>query len=156
MGGNPDMTPVNPSWVGATITFNGEMWTNVGVRYKGNSTLTNTWRGGSDKLPLKLDFDQFEDKYPTYGRDLAWRRSSDRVGRGRPLVHYDHHNSAFWPVKLDQCICLQARLATTIYPAQSSAPDDNQTPDDHHTPSRDLELQHGAASEVRASLFAAA
>lgn len=64
MGGNSDMTPVNPDWVEATVTFNGETWTHVGVRYKGNSTLTRAWGAGSAKLPLKLDFDQFEDAYP--------------------------------------------------------------------------------------------
>ncbi len=64
MGGNPDLTPVNPDWVEATVTFNGETWTHVGVRYKGNSTLMRAWGSGSTKLPLKLDFDQFEDDYP--------------------------------------------------------------------------------------------
>jgi spore coat protein H len=59
-----DMTPVNPMWVPATIEFNGLAWTNVGVRYKGNSSLTSAWYGGSPRLPLKLDFDQFEDEYP--------------------------------------------------------------------------------------------
>ena len=34
------------------------------MRYKGNSTLMGAWRSGSAKLPLKLDFDQFEDTYP--------------------------------------------------------------------------------------------
>ena len=61
MDGNPDMTPVNPTWVEGMITFNGETWTHVGVRYKGNSTLTRAWQSGSAKLPLKLDFDEFED-----------------------------------------------------------------------------------------------
>lgn len=64
MGGNPDLTPVNPDWVEATITFNDETWTHVGVRYKGNSTLTRAWQSGSAKIPLKLDFDEFEDMYP--------------------------------------------------------------------------------------------
>jgi len=64
MGGNPDMTPVNPAWVEATVAFGGQRWTHVGVRYKGNSTLTRAWRQGSAKLPLKLDFDQFEDAHP--------------------------------------------------------------------------------------------
>ena len=63
-GRNMDMTPVNPSWFPATIQFNGQTWDNVGVRYKGNSSLTSGWRSGSDKLPLKLDFDEFEDDYP--------------------------------------------------------------------------------------------
>lgn len=63
-GRNTDMTPVNPSWFPATIEFNGQTWTNVGVRYKGNSSLTSGWRSGSEKLPLKLDFDEFEGDHP--------------------------------------------------------------------------------------------
>lgn len=62
--GGGDFTSVNPMWVPATIEFNGNTWTNVGVRYKGNSSLQSAWREGSEKLPLKLDFDQFEDDYP--------------------------------------------------------------------------------------------
>ena len=63
-GGGGDMTPVNPMWVPATIESNGSVWTKVGVRYKGNSSLTSGWRNGSLRLPFKLDFDQFEDEYP--------------------------------------------------------------------------------------------
>jgi hypothetical protein len=62
--GGGDMTPENPMWVSATIEFNDLTWTNVGVRYKGNSSLTSGWRSGDLKLPLKLDFDEFEDEYP--------------------------------------------------------------------------------------------
>ena len=62
--GGGDMTPENPMWVTATIEFEGNTWTNVGIRYKGNSSLTGGWRSGELKLPLKLDFDEFEDDYP--------------------------------------------------------------------------------------------
>jgi hypothetical protein len=62
--GGGDMTPENPMWVPATIEFEGKTWTNVGIRYKGNSSLTSGWRSGTLKLPLKLDFDEFEDDYP--------------------------------------------------------------------------------------------
>ena len=62
--GGGDMTPENPMWVESTIEFEGQTWTNVGVRYKGNSSLTSGWRSGTLKIPLKLDFDEFEDKYP--------------------------------------------------------------------------------------------
>jgi hypothetical protein len=62
--GGGDMTPENPMWVSATIEFEGQTWTNVGVRYKGNSSLTSGWRSGTLKLPLKLVFDEFEDEYP--------------------------------------------------------------------------------------------
>ena len=59
-----DMTSENPMWVSATIEFEGETWNHVGVRYKGNSSLRSGWSSGSEKLPLKLDFDEFEDEYP--------------------------------------------------------------------------------------------
>lgn len=54
----------NPMWAPATVECNGLTWTNVGIRYKGNSSLRSGWSSGSIKLPLKLDFDEFEDEYP--------------------------------------------------------------------------------------------
>jgi spore coat protein CotH len=64
MPGWIDMTLENPMWIPATISFNGLTWTNVGVRYKGNSSLRSGWDLGSLKLPLKLDFDEFEGDHP--------------------------------------------------------------------------------------------
>ena len=60
-GGNDDQ---NPTWVEAEITFNGESWEHVGIRFKGNSSLKSIWGSDSYKLPFKLDFDEFEDEYP--------------------------------------------------------------------------------------------
>lgn len=54
----------NPVWVEAEISFEGESWEHVGIRFKGNSSLRSTWSSGSLKLPFKLDFDQYEDEYP--------------------------------------------------------------------------------------------
>jgi spore coat protein CotH len=51
-------------WVPATIRFGDQEWPHVGVRYKGASSLLQPWIRGEMKLPLKLDFDQFEDDYP--------------------------------------------------------------------------------------------
>ena len=62
--GGGDMTPENPMWVEATIEFEGNTWEHVGIRYKGNSSLTSGWREGTLKLPFKFDFDEFEDEYP--------------------------------------------------------------------------------------------
>jgi spore coat protein H len=62
--GRADMTRENPMWTAATVSFNGSTWTNVGIRYKGNSSLRGGWEDGSLKLPLKLDFDEFEDDHP--------------------------------------------------------------------------------------------
>ena len=54
----------NPIWVTATIEFEDETWENVGMRFKGNSSLRDSWNSGGTKLPFKLDFDEFEDEYP--------------------------------------------------------------------------------------------
>jgi len=63
-GGNQvEDDETNPVWVPVTINFEDDTWTNVGLRFKGNSSLKNTWSSGSYKLPLKLDFDEFEDDY---------------------------------------------------------------------------------------------
>jgi spore coat protein H len=62
-GGGPgggtfsDQTPL---YFAADFYFNGIQWYNVGVRYKGNSSLT----ANSGKLPLRFQFDEFEDIYP--------------------------------------------------------------------------------------------
>ncbi|MEN8810787.1 MAG: CotH kinase family protein, partial [Flavobacteriales bacterium] len=52
-----DQTPL---YFAADFYFNGIQWYNVGVRYKGNSSL----RANSGKLPLRFQFDEFEDDYP--------------------------------------------------------------------------------------------
>jgi len=54
----------NPVWVTATIEFESQTWEHVGIRFKGNSSLRDTWSTGNLKIPFKFDFDQFEDDYP--------------------------------------------------------------------------------------------
>ncbi len=51
-------------WVPSTVTFNNTQWYNVGVRFKGNSSLKSAYNSGNNKLSFKLDFDEFEDDYP--------------------------------------------------------------------------------------------
>lgn len=58
---NYDYTPV---WKPCTITFDDTDWYNVGIRFKGNSSLSSAYSSGVMKLSFKLDFDQFEDDYP--------------------------------------------------------------------------------------------
>ena len=53
----------NPIWVTVDLEFNEQTWTNVGFRFKGNSSLMSTWGSGSYKLPFRLNFDKFEDDY---------------------------------------------------------------------------------------------
>lgn len=75
MGGPPGDGGQNPEggldffgddllWVPSTVNFEGVTWWNVGIRFKGNSSLSSSWSAGSWKLPFKLDFDQFEDDFP--------------------------------------------------------------------------------------------
>lgn len=59
-----DFMDENPVWVTATIEFEGQTWENVGIRFKGNSSLRSAWSSGNLKIPFKLDFDQFEEDYP--------------------------------------------------------------------------------------------
>jgi len=54
----------DPVWVPCSFVFNNTEWYKVGVRFKGNSSLTSAIQSGIDKLSFKLDFDQFEDNYP--------------------------------------------------------------------------------------------
>lgn len=64
MGGGAMGTTENPMWVPVDIEFNGEVWSSVGMRFKGNSSLSGAWGSGILKLGFKLDFDEFEDDYP--------------------------------------------------------------------------------------------
>ncbi|MDB4297774.1 CotH kinase family protein [Flavobacteriaceae bacterium] len=60
-GGNfPDETP---DYVACDFYFNGIQWYEVGVRYKGNSSLYSSYSSGNGKLPFRLKFDKFEDDY---------------------------------------------------------------------------------------------
>ncbi|MFI3298235.1 MAG: CotH kinase family protein [Rikenellaceae bacterium] len=56
-----DFTPV---FVPSTITYNGTDWYKVGIRFKGNSSLSETYYSGNKKFSFKLDFDEFEDYFP--------------------------------------------------------------------------------------------
>lgn len=61
MSSSVDYTPV---CVPCTVTFDGKDWYEVGIRYKGNSSLEGSYSSGIYKISLKLDFDEFEDYYP--------------------------------------------------------------------------------------------
>ncbi|MDD1727933.1 MAG: CotH kinase family protein [Methanospirillum sp.] len=51
-------------YVPAKVTLNGTTLDHVGIRFKGASSLSGSWREGTYKISLKLDCDQFEDEYP--------------------------------------------------------------------------------------------
>ena len=60
----PGSVSGEPNYVDVTLRFNNKTWKNVGFRLKGNSSLTSAWKSGNYKLPFRLNFDEFEDKYP--------------------------------------------------------------------------------------------
>ena len=54
----------NPVYVPATVTLNGTTLDDVGIRFKGFSSLSGSWREGTYKISLKLDCDHYEDEDP--------------------------------------------------------------------------------------------
>lgn len=63
-GGGNTFSDETPVYVAADFYFNGKQWYDVGVRYKGNSSLESSYSAGNGKLPLRLKFDKFEDDFP--------------------------------------------------------------------------------------------
>ena len=63
-GGPLSMTSRDPIYVPVTVQHDGRVWTHVGMRYKGNSSLMFAGIGGSGKIPFRLDFDRYEDEFP--------------------------------------------------------------------------------------------
>lgn len=63
-GGPADDSDDNPIYVPCSLFFNDIQWYQVGLRFKGNSSLKSTWGSAIWKLPLRLNIDRFEDEYP--------------------------------------------------------------------------------------------
>lgn len=63
-GGGDIEVDFTPIWVPCTFSYNGIDWYEVGVRYKGNSSLSTGYSSGNEKLSMKIDFDEYEDDYP--------------------------------------------------------------------------------------------
>lgn len=62
----------NPIYVPVTVSFNNVQWFNVGMRYKGNSSLRAAWTQGIHKLPFRLNFDHYEDEVPSITDQRFW------------------------------------------------------------------------------------
>ncbi|MFK8013496.1 MAG: CotH kinase family protein [Marinicellaceae bacterium] len=62
-GGGTTFAEENPIYVPCNIEFNGKNWYKVGIRYKGNSSLSAA-SSGTTKLPFRLEFDEFSNDYP--------------------------------------------------------------------------------------------
>ncbi len=63
-GGAPNLTTRDPMYVPVTVRYEGRTWTQVGMRYKGNSSLMSAANGSNGKIPFRLDFDRYEDDNP--------------------------------------------------------------------------------------------
>jgi spore coat protein CotH len=62
--GPPSDTDEDPMWVPVTIEHDGRTWNEVGMRYKGNSSLRSAYSQGIGKLSFRLSFDKYEDEVP--------------------------------------------------------------------------------------------
>jgi hypothetical protein len=63
-GGAPNLTTRDPIYVPVTVIYGGRTWTQVGMRYKGNSSLMGANPDTGGKIPFRLDFDRYEDQSP--------------------------------------------------------------------------------------------
>ena len=64
-GGGPlSMMTRDPIYVPVTVHHDGRVWTHVGMRYKGNSSLMMAGIGGGGKIPFRLDFDRYDKEFP--------------------------------------------------------------------------------------------
>ena len=59
----PQDQDYDPVWVSCNLEFNDLEWYKVGIRFKGNSSLSSAYRAGIGKLSFKLDFNQYGDEY---------------------------------------------------------------------------------------------
>lgn len=64
-GGGPgsfsDQTPI---YIPVQMYFNDMQWHDVGLRYKGNSSLSNAYQNGNGKLPFRIEMNHFENENP--------------------------------------------------------------------------------------------
>lgn len=59
-----DLIGGDPIYVPVTVKHDGRVWTQVGMRFKGNSSLASAWRSGVRKIGFRLDFDRYEMEHP--------------------------------------------------------------------------------------------
>ena len=64
LGGPLSMISRDPMYVPVTVQHDGRVWTHVGMRYKGNSSLMMAGVGGNGKIPFRLDFDRYDEEFP--------------------------------------------------------------------------------------------
>jgi spore coat protein H len=63
-GGGGGFSLQDPIYVPVEVVHDGHTWWHVGMRYKGNSSLSSSQQSGQAKLPFRLNFDKYEDDFP--------------------------------------------------------------------------------------------
>ena len=96
MGGDISSSDYTPIWAPCSVFFNDTEWYQVGIRYKGNSSLQSAYQSGISKLSFKLDFDEYENDHPEitdqrfYGfRQLNLKNNYDDMSLVREKVGAD-------------------------------------------------------------------
>ena len=59
----------NEEYAACTVVIDGEKYKNIGIRAKGNTSLSNVRQMGSQRYSFKLEFDQYESGKSYYGLD---------------------------------------------------------------------------------------
>ncbi|MDC7233799.1 MAG: CotH kinase family protein [Spirochaetales bacterium] len=62
----------DPIYVPVTVEFNDQTWWYVAMRYKGNSSLRDSWQSGIHKLPFRLNFDYYDDVWTVIEGQRFW------------------------------------------------------------------------------------
>jgi len=68
----PPMSDEDPIYVPVRIDYEGQVWEQVGMRYKGNSSLRFSWQQGVPKLSFRLNFDKFADNIAETNDQRFW------------------------------------------------------------------------------------
>ncbi len=85
--GTGDYIP-NPVWLPVTLSHGGLTWTEVGMRYKGNTALKDAWQKGVRKLSFRLEFDRYEADNPVLQnqRFYGFKKMVFASGHGDPSL----------------------------------------------------------------------
>ena len=62
-------TCINEEYSLCSLTIDGETYSNVAIRGKGNTSLTQVQNYGNDRYSFKVDFDHYDDSINYYGLD---------------------------------------------------------------------------------------
>ena len=81
----------NPIWVPVTVHHDGHTWWEVGMRYKGNSSLRSAWSSRIAKLSFRLNFDKYELENPELDdqRFYGFKKMTFSSGFSAPTIY--HH-----------------------------------------------------------------